>query len=93
MNNKELEQKIKAVLPENWEFDRIFDACSAKYAAGFLVKCPIEDRMGDVKLYHEKIDQICQATDSIHNGGGWAIGGSKYDNYFYVKKDWQKSPE
>ena len=87
MNKEELEQKIKSSLPENWEFDRIFDDCDEKYAASFRVKCPIEDRMGDSKLYHEKIDQICQAVNAIHDGGGWAIGGSKYDNFFYVKKD------
>lgn len=84
MNNEELEQKIKAALPENWEFDRVFDNYDATC---FRVKCPIEDRMGDVRLYHKKVDQICQATNSIHDGGGWAIGGSKYDNFFYVKRD------
>lgn len=86
-NNEELEQKIKAALPENWEFDCIYDNCNAKYAACFRVKCPIEDRMGDSKLYHEKVDQICQAVNAIHDGGGWAIGASKYDNFFYVKRD------
>lgn len=87
INKEELEQKIKSALPENWEFDKIFNDCDTKYAASFRVKCPIEDRMGNTKLYHEKVDQICQATNSIHDGGGWAIGGSKYDNFFYVKRD------
>lgn len=86
-NNEELEQKIKAALPENWEFDRISDACDAKYAPGFRVKCPVEDRMGDAESYHAKVDQICRATNSICDGGGWAIGGSKYDIFFYVRSD------
>ena len=68
INNEELKQKIKLALPENWEFDCIFDDCDSKYAVSFRVKCPIEDRMGDTKLYHKKVNQICQATNSIHDG-------------------------
>ena len=87
MTNEELEQKIKAALPENWKFDRLFTPGGDKWACGFRVKCPINDRMGDNKAFRAKIDTICQATNAVYDGGGWAVGGDVYDNFFYVKKE------
>ncbi len=87
MNKKELERKIKAVLPKNWKLENISESTSEKWAGSFRVTCPIEDRMGDMGLYRQNIDRICNAVNSFHDGGGWAVGGNTYDNFFYIKKD------
>ena len=51
MHNEELKQKIESVLPEGWKFKDFIDS-PVKYAGGFSVTCPVDDRLG--KTYREK---------------------------------------
>lgn len=93
MDKEELEKKIKAALPDKWEFSRMYETTNDRYDWSFMVTCPISDRMGDPEKYRAKVDKICIATGSIHDGGGWAIGGNLYDNFFYHVKQTKNEKE
>ena len=85
MNNEELRQKIESILPEGWKFKDFLNSTDIKYAGGFRVTCPLDDRMG--KTYREKINAICEGVNAICDGGGWGRASDIYTNYFYLKKE------
>jgi len=85
MHDEELKQKIESILPEGWKFKDFLDSPDIKYAGGFRVTCPLDDRLG--KTYREKINAICEGVDAICDGGGWSRGSDIYTNYFYLKKE------
>lgn len=85
MNKEELRQKIESILPEGWKFKDFLDSPDIKYACGFRVTCPLDDRLG--KTYNEKIQAICEGVNAICDGVGWGCGSDTYTNYFYLKKE------
>lgn len=94
ISKQELEQKIKASLPQNWEFSHLKEYDNDdKWLYLFVVQCPIEEvpvLFENHDDFLDKINQIKKDTNSSYDGGGWSVGKTKYDNYFYILKNKNK---
>lgn len=81
MKELEIMKKLHEMLPDSWHISEIVEESG-------LVKvvCPINERYG-VKDFEKTISRIEKAINADYDGGGATVGGSEYDNYFYLKRE------
>lgn len=81
MDKLKIMKKLDEILPDKWRISEMDEKCD-------LVKvvCPIGERYGG-KGFEKTISRIEKAINADYDGGGAMIGGSEYDNYFYLKRE------
>lgn len=81
MDKLKIMRKLDEILPDKWRISEMDEKCD-------LVKvvCPIGERYGG-KDFEKTISMIEKAINANYDGGGAMIGGSEYDNYFYLKRE------
>lgn len=81
MDKLKIMRKLDEILPDKWrisEMDEKWDLVR--------VVCPIGERYGG-KDFEKTISRIEKAINADYDGGIDLIGGTEYDNYFYLKKE------